>query len=315
MSRQTGANAWASQSERGHYWPMKLLYWLYRFGGRWLMVPPVALVVLYFFLTRPSTRRHSARYLARVTGRPAGLWQVWLHHWAFGRSLIDRLGAWMDRIQRTDVYFPGHQLLLELQEQKRGAVLLGAHFGNLEMCRAVVENDGSIKLNVILHKGNKEKFNRLVRNVSDKAEVRLIYVTDVNPATAMLLKEKLDQGEFLIVLADRLPPVPATRSLHAPFLGDEAEFPAGPFWLALMLGAPVYFMAGFSAGSGYQAVMEPLYDGGHVPRREREVICAQLLADYIGKLETYCRRYPYQWFNFFDFWGDEQAPDRNNKQE
>lgn len=314
MTRYRDARAWANASERGHYGAMKLLYWLYRFGGRWLLYPPLALVVFYFYLTRPATRRHSRHYLRRVLGREPGRWRVWRHHWSFGVALLNRLGAWMNRIQRTDVRFPGHQLMLDLQAQKRGAVMLGAHFGNLEMCRAVVENDGSLRLNVILHKAGREKFNRLVRDVSDKAEVRLFQVSEVNPATAMLLKEKLDQGEFLIVLADRLPPVASARSLSAPFLGDEAAFPAGPFWLALMLGAPVYFMAGFTTEKGYEAVMEPLYNGEPVPRREREQVCDRLLKAYIERLEHYCRRYPYQWFNFFDFWGDDRSP-HNNEQE
>src|SRR5690554_190562 len=155
------ARTWANMSERGHYGALKLLYWLYRYGGRPLLYPPLALVVGYFYCTRPATRRHSRDYLRRVLGREPGRWQVWCHHWSFGVALLNRLGAWMDRIQRTDVRFPGHELMLSLQAQKRGAIMLGAHFGNLEMCRAVVENDGSLKLNVILHKAGQEKFNRL----------------------------------------------------------------------------------------------------------------------------------------------------------
>ena len=31
-----------------------------------------------------------------------------------------------------------------------------------------------------------------------------------------------------------------------------------------------------------------------------------LVRDYAGRLEAYCLRAPYQWFNFYDFWGDEQ---------
>ncbi|HEY7885097.1 MAG TPA: hypothetical protein VIC08_09145 [Cellvibrionaceae bacterium] len=309
-----GSN-WTVMQERGHYWPMKLVYWLYRLGGRWLLYPIVILTVLYFFATRRTTRRASALYLARVMGHKPSRWQVWRHHLAFGLALLDRIAAWMDRIKRTDVYFPGHQLMLELQEQKRGAILLGAHFGNLEMCRAVVENDASLKLNVILHTANTQNFDRLLRSVNERTDVRLIQVTDVSPATAMLLKEKLDQGEFVILLADRLPPVPGARSMTAPLLGDNAEFPAGPFWLALMLGAPVYFMAGFTTDDGYQAVMELLHEGGRVPRRERDAASKALLDNYIARLEYHCRRHPYQWFNFFDFWGDDSAPDNKSSEE
>lgn len=312
LKGQTNSD-WAGIRERGNLTAMRLLFWLYRHGGRYLVNPIVYLVVLYFYLTRRATRRHSALYLRRALNRQPKAWEVWRHHLAFAVALMDRLGAWMGRIERSDVDFPGHLTLRELQQQKRGGVLLGAHFGNLEMCRAVVENDGSLKLNVILHTANTENFNELLRSASDKAQVRLIQVAEVTPATAMMLKEKLDQGEFLILLADRLPPANRQRFFTAPFLGDEAQFPTGPFWLALMLEAPVFFLAGYRTQTGYQAKLELLYDQGRVARKQRDEVCQQLLTDYLGKLEALCRQYPLQWFNFFDFWNEDNV--RSNKQQ
>ncbi|MDO6748498.1 LpxL/LpxP family acyltransferase [Gilvimarinus sp. 1_MG-2023] len=299
------SSGWDNIRERGSLRAMRLLFWFYRHGGHYLAYPVVCLVVLYFFLTRRSTRRHSAAYLARATGRRANLWQVWRHHLAFGRALMDRLGAWMGRLQRTQVHFPGHATLEALQNEKRGGLLLGAHFGNLEMCRAVVANDGSLKLNVILHAGSTENFNELLRSANSNTDVRLIPVTDVTPATAMMLKDKLDQGEFLILLADRLPPANSERFFEADFLGASARFPAGPFWLALMLDAPVYFLAGYTTESGYEASMDLLYDGGRVARSKRDAACQEILGKYVQRLEALCHRYPLQWFNFYDYWNDD----------
>jgi predicted LPLAT superfamily acyltransferase len=304
MTESQGAQ-WAGIKERGHYWGMALLVVVYRFFGRWVLYPLVGVVVTYFFLTRRSTRRYSAHYLARVLDKPAGLWRVWRHHLAFGASLMDRVAAWMGRIQRSDVAFEGHHTLLELQQNRRGAVLLGAHFGTLEMCRAVVENDGSLKLNVLLHGRNTRKFNRVMGKVNSKSQVRLIPVQEITPATAIHLRERLDEGEFVILLADRLPPGNPSRTLQAPFLGSEVQWPAGPFWLALMLGAPVFFIAACHTGFCYQGTLKPLYGGGKVPRREREAVCQTLLQDYVRVLENLCRRHPYQWFNFYDYWRDD----------
>jgi len=38
------------------------------------------------------------------------------------------------------------------------------------------------------------------------------------------------------------------------------------------------------------------------PRPEREKQARDLLERYVSWLESDCRRAPYQWFNFFDFW-------------
>lgn len=301
------AHQWAQRRDSGSYWGMRFVVWLYRRGGHLLLHPVVWLVVAYFFVTRGSTRRYSRLYLMRATGQPVHAWQLWLHQLAFAQALLDRVGAWMGKFQRTEVAFASHQEMLMLQEQRRGAVILGSHLGNLEMCRALVEQEGSLTLNVILHSPNTEKFNRLVASVSDQANVRLIQVTDITPATAIRLRDMLDRGEFLILLADRLPPGNETRFFESPFLGAQARFPAGPFWLALMLGAPVYFMAALRTPKGFWATLEPLHDGAPTRRPDRDQACRQLVAAYAEKLAGLCRAHPYQWFNFYDYWRDDTA--------
>lgn len=311
---------WANVQERGSYWGMRLLVVLYRCGGHILLYPIVWGVVFYFFLTRATTRRYSRLYLKRVGLQKVGiqrdglqrggkmpvrLWDIWLHHLAFAQSLLDRIGAWLGKIKRSDVPFAGHQTLVELKAQKKGAVLLGAHLGNLEMCRAVVENDGSMVLNVILHSHNTQKFNQLMEKVNPQTQVRLIQVDDITPATAMRLRAMLERGEFLILLADRLPPGNQERYFEQTFLGTPARFPAGPFWLALLLGAPIYFLVGLRTREGFRAFMEPLSDGEPVARKARAAECQRIVALYAEKLQRFCCDHPYQWFNFYDFWQDD----------
>jgi len=39
-----------------------------------------------------------------------------------------------------------------------------------------------------------------------------------------------------------------------------------------------------------------------LPRKERQQALNQYAQDYAGRLEHYCRKYPYNWFNFYDCW-------------
>ncbi|WP_049721101.1 LpxL/LpxP family acyltransferase [Gilvimarinus polysaccharolyticus] len=306
-------DGWTDVRERGSLWAMKILFTIYRWGGCYLALPIVYCTVFYFFIRRASTRRHSRYYLQRATGAKPSLWLIWRHHMAFARALLDRLGAWMGRINIDQVSFPDRQTMIDLQAKGRGCILLGTHFGNLEMCRALEENDNKLTLNVILHTGNTENYNALLASASELSSVRLIQVADITPATAIMLKNKLDDGEFLILLADRLPPGNAQRYYTAPFLGTEARFPTGPFWLALMLDAPVFFIAGYDTGNGYNIRIAPLRDAGRVPRTERDDVCQAMLTDYIKELEPLCQTHPLQWFNFFDYWGDERSTDNNSR--
>ena len=55
----------------------------------------------------------------------------------------------------------------------------------------------------------------------------------------------------------------------------------------------------------YETLLRPLGDAARVPRGEREKRARELLAGYVALLESTCTRLPFQWFNFYDFWGDD----------
>ena len=72
-SSPSAATAWAHRRERGSLLGLRLMAWvavtLGRPVARWLLHP----ITLYFLLFAAAPRRHSARYLGRVLGRPATL--------------------------------------------------------------------------------------------------------------------------------------------------------------------------------------------------------------------------------------------------
>jgi predicted LPLAT superfamily acyltransferase len=56
----------------------------------------------------------------------------------------------------------------------------------------------------------------------------------------------------------------------------------------------------------YSVFWQELAESARLPRGEREKRASELLAAYAGRLEHFATRYPYQWFNFFDYWGDDK---------
>jgi predicted LPLAT superfamily acyltransferase len=72
---------------------------------------------------------------------------------------------------------------------------------------------------------------------------------------------------------------------------------------AAMLGRRVVFMLGLYRGDNrYHVVFEPLADFTHTPRAQRQAAIEAAITRYAALLEQHCRRDPYNWFNFFDFW-------------
>jgi predicted LPLAT superfamily acyltransferase len=65
-----------------------------------------------------------------------------------------------------------------------------------------------------------------------------------------------------------------------------------------------------SGPSGYCVFTESIAERVVLPRRGRETAVAALLTSYARHLEHYSTVAPYQWFNFFDYWGDATSTAR-----
>jgi predicted LPLAT superfamily acyltransferase len=116
------------------------------------------------------------------------------------------------------------------------------------------------------------------------------------------VKACIDRGELVALLGDR-PGVREERVAEVTFLGAIARLPTGPYLLAHMLSCPVYMVAGlFTPPNRYDLYCEPFAESVHLPRQTRAKAAAEHAQKYAEMLETYARKAPYNWFNFFDFW-------------
>jgi predicted LPLAT superfamily acyltransferase len=51
-------------------------------------------------------------------------------------------------------------------------------------------------------------------------------------------------------------------------------------------------------------------------RKQRQAQCLELARDYSAHLEELCKKEPYQWYNFYDFWGvDTNSKEKERKPE
>ncbi len=310
MSASSSDTHWASMEETGILWGMKAMVLIYRLFGRLVFRLFLHPVVSYYFVANAPARRASQQYLQRLglcfpeLGLTGGLWDSYRHCIAFGEMMLDKIVVWLDQLDPDQVEFPNRRLLLDLLERGQGALLLSGHIGNLQICQALAYSRGIIRLNILVHTKHAEKFNRLLRSVTPGGHIELIQVTELNPAIAIRLQDKIRQGEFVVMMGDRIPVGGQGRTVRAKFLGEEAEFPQGPYWLASILQCPVLTFFGYPRGDRYHVYVEPFAESIRLPRQEpgRTQSLAALAQQYADCLEKHCRQVPLQWFNFFGFW-------------
>jgi predicted LPLAT superfamily acyltransferase len=301
---------WAGLAERGAYWGLRFVAETYRLLGHRACMTVLAPVVLYFHLTGREQRNASREFLGRVLGRQPTRGELFRHAFDFAGRALDTLAAWSGAIGADALVAQDADFMARATADPRGAVLVVSHHGNVEVARALMSAELRDRLTVLVHTRHAENYNRVLREFRAEAAARMVQVTGIDPATAIDLKERVERGEWVAIAADRVPVRSHGRVVAVPFLGAPADFSEGPWLLASLLDCPVMALFCWRDGPGRWGVaLEPFAERVVLPRGQRKQAIAELAAAYAARLEQHCRRRPFQWYNFFDFWA-QRGPQR-----
>lgn len=301
----------------GISWTFRFMLWATKHLPRFVLVAITALVSLFFFLGAGKIRRNSRIYLEKVARKNGSRKPTWLdcykHVLCFSIQMLEKLLSWMGRLKITDLEKDGGwEDLQKFLTDGNGAFLFCSHLGNMEMFRSLAGDNrnsvvGNLHVYPIVSFSSTSKFNSLLRELNPELMNHVINANDIGIDSAIMIKEKLNEGSLIVIAGDRTSATNRDRLLKANFLGDEASFPEGAFILASIIGAPIYFGTGirrkdFSLNSSYEFKIQKARTQFTGSRRERKQQIQALLEEYVAFIEEGCSRYPYQWYNFFNFW-------------
>ena len=290
---------WANQTERSSLGIMRLMVWLSLTLGRRLSRVVLHGIASYFVLFAPAAGPASRSYLQRVLGRRPTLAERYRHVLAFATTIHDRIYFLNGRFGLFDIDITGVELIDEALADGRGLLLFGAHLGSFEVLRAVGRHHTERPVCMLMHEENARKINSVLAAINPAATRDILPLGRLD--SMLRLRDRLDAGHIIGVLADRSPGGDGTRAI--PFLGDPAHFPNGPLRLAAMLRRPVLFMSGvYLGGNRYRIRFAPIADFTPVDHKDRAAAIAAAQLAYAAVLADNCRDAPYNWFNFFDFW-------------
>ncbi|MCK8088112.1 glycosyltransferase family 2 protein [Vibrio sp. 1CM8B] len=304
---------WSRTQERGTVLGIKLLLTVYTLLGRGVFNLILRGVMRYYHLTGKRARNASEQYLFQLKAYaeqqnielPAEL-TSYNHLLSFGHTMLDKLAAWKGDFSADNLTIHGQDQFESMVANNQGVLILGSHLGNIELCRALGRRHSNIKINALVFTEHAERFNSVMKAVNPQSDLNLIQVTSMGPDTAILLQQKLEQGEWIVIVGDRTSTSKESRSVWAEFLGKEAPFPQGPFMLASVLKAPVFLLFGLRDDSQskphFNVYFEHFSDKIELPRKTREQSLQQVVQKYADRLQHYTLKAPLQWYNFFNFW-------------
>ncbi len=290
---------WTHRTERGSRQMLRIMTWLSLHFGRRLSRAVLHSITLYYVLFAPVACRNSRAYLTRALGRRPTLGDVYRHILSFASTIHDRVFLLNGRYDLFDVSTEGEPLVKAVHDRKEGAFLMGAHLGSFEVTRAVGHQQSGLEVAMAMYADNARKINAALIAINPSLKTDII---EIGHMSAMLdIRSRLDAGNFVGMLGDRSPDNDDCQQVA--FLGGIAAFPTGPMRAAAMMRRRVYFMAGFYLGANrYHVVFESLADFSDVGPADRAGAVRAAVDAFAATVERHCREYPYNWFNFFDFW-------------
>lgn len=314
---------WAKQREVKGLWGMRIMLAVWQLLGRRAFSLLLWPVVGVYWLTARSARRASQAWLTRARHQlqerrlpvPPRL-NSYRHFLRFGDAMLDKVASWRGELQlgRDVVFTPGVEAALNM-DAPQGKLLLASHLGDVEACRALAQRQGGKTINALVFSENAQRFKQIMAESVPQAGLNLIPVTDIGPDTAIMLKEKLDRGEWVAIVGDRIAVNRQRggdwRVVWSSFMGQPAPFPQGPFILAALLRCPVLLIFALKQQGKLHIHCEPFADPLLLPRAERQAALERAVNRYAARLEHYALQAPLDWFNFFDFW---RLPDANDKE-
>lgn len=296
------SRGWLAQRERGSRLAYRFMAWvalrLGRPAARALLYP----ICVYFVFFSQKASKGLRMYLERIFKRPVRRSDLFRHYHCFSATLLDRAFIVSGQYGHFDLAFRNAEILLNRVDRGQGCLLLGSHLGSFDIVRASGLQRREVDIKLLMYEENAPLINATLTGLNPTMADSVIPVGE--PNTMLRVKECLDYGGLVGILGDRL--IENDKVVRCKFLGEMARFPAGPMLLASLVKSPVILFFGlYQGGNRYEVHFELFAERVILDREHRLRDIQAWTQRYADRLEHYCYIAPYNWFNFYDFWGEE----------
>lgn len=299
-------NLWWKKQERGGVFFLRLSLFLSQILPEFALKLIVKIVVWFYYIFSKNERENIAEFrrnLSEFAGaQTLKKTSVFSHFEAFGGAICDKFRVWKGKIKDDELEIIDlEHIKSELIGAQKGQILLTAHLGNVEICKALAARVEGFRMVILTYDENSRKFNEVLREISKNGgSVRMMAVNKLDVAAMLELKNIVESGEHIGIMGDRTP-LGGDKAARVKFLGKEASFNYGPYLIAGILGVKISSLWCQKIGGKFRIELVPLASAVKLGR-DKAAAAREYLQIYVRELENRCKQTPTQWFNFFDFW-------------
>ena len=285
---------------------LMLLWYIYKIAGRKPVQFIVFFVTLFAFLGAPEIRKCSQKFQKIASGN-GSIIQAFKHFLSYSYSLIDTMEIYTDNFGIKNIYFDNEndkQILYKDFFAKKGVCFLCSHLGNINAMRTFFKSGTEIdwlKVNMFLETNQCKIFKNFLSEITPEDPTNVYPVENIDLTTSMDIKERLNNGEIMFIAGDRTSAHNSDTVFTSSFLEHEAEFPVGAFRFALMMDVPVYFIACTKEKNGKYGIRLQKFEF----EGSRRAKLTELQNQYVKFLEDLTKKYPLQFYQFYDFLGTQ----------
>jgi predicted LPLAT superfamily acyltransferase len=254
--------------------------------------------VAFYFVFFAFNSTKSVYYLFRKHLHYSGIsaaFNIYKSYFTFGRIQIDRLAMAVGLKQKYSFEFDGIHNIENLLRQKKGGILLTAHIGNFNLAKHFFDKEHHhTKVNLVVTDLEHEEIKNYLESVTGKSTIKLIVINN-DLSHIFEMNKALKNNELLVFAADRY--TENTKAYTHKFMGEDVKFPQGPFKLAARNEIPVLFVHIMREKNFHYHFYARTYN----PEKND---AKNLLKAYLNNLESMLKKYPHQWYNYYDYWND-----------
>ncbi len=279
---------------RGSPLGIKLIIALYNLFGYSTAKVLIYAVALFYAIVSKKNRQDLNSYYQAVGVSP-GFISYFHHVYAFSLTIFDRFIA-KEGMQESTIKVERVNVEAFEALQKTGGMLMFSHHGNWAQSFKIFQTY-DIRLNIIGDEMIDENLQKLETASDENKRINIISLK--NGMQAMLdIARALQNNEIVIIMVDRVKE--PNKTVEVDFLGRATLFHSGGFEIAHMRKAPI--VACDIVRAGDQQIKVQFSEIITSSKDKKAEIIQDLAQQYAHFLEKVVREYPWQWFNFFDFW-------------